>query len=77
MEIKIDTLRDSKEDIKRAIVFLEGFLDKESNSSYGSSDFSSSTSSDESVFGLFDDDKDDDVKKEEPKKTPRVEIVEW
>lgn len=76
MEIKIDTLRDSKEDIKRAIAFLEGFLDK-STSSYDSSDFSSATSSDESVFGLFDDDNDVEPKKEEPKKTPRVEIVEW
>ena len=74
MEIKIDTSKDSKEDIKKTIAFLQKLVDDDSYTP-------SSTSSDGSVFDMFGDDdkKEDDEPKEKPddERPPRVEIIEW
>jgi len=53
MEIKIDTTRDSSEDIKKTIKFLQDFIEQ-SHSSYGPSNiFEEDASSDSSPGGLF------------------------
>jgi len=60
MEITIDTKRDSKDDIRRAVEFLKGFLEDSSyslgsgNASYGSSDRPSSEPAPQpGLFGMF------------------------
>jgi hypothetical protein len=76
MEIKIDTQKDSTEDIKKAIKFLQEFVNQDS---YTSNQSYSNTSSQTPSFSLFDDDDSDkkEYEEEKPSKPPRVEIVEW
>lgn len=57
MEITIDTKRDSKDDIRRAVEFLKGFLEESSYSSGGGLGSSGESSSEPApqpgLFGMF------------------------
>ncbi len=66
MEIKIDTKRDSKEEILKTIEFLKTIAD-----SSGTSDYNADVS--EGTFNMFNN--DDSEKKEE--KSDNVKIIEY
>ena len=54
MEITIDTKRDSREDIRKAVEFLKGFLDNgPSNASSGPSDRQDAPAPQPGLFGMF------------------------
>lgn len=76
MEIKIDTQKDSKDDIKKVIVFLQELVRDDYSKMSSNVDTVGSVVEDSGVFGMFDDNKEklDEEPKEKP---PRVEIIEW
>ena len=54
MEITIDTRRDSKDDIRKAVEFLKGFLESDSSSvPSGSSGQSDAPAPQAGLFGMF------------------------
>ena len=74
MEIKIDTKKDSKDDIKQVIAFLQKIVD-EGTASISNYD----TNVSEGAFNMFDDDStsnstDDDEKEDSIEK---IEIIEY
>ena len=80
MEIRIDTTKDSKEDIRKAIKLLRSLISEEG--------YEEETLQQQSydaapgTFNLFDDDdepqnKEEDTGGEEEKKPPKVEIIEY
>ncbi len=84
MEIKIDTQKDSKEEIKKTIEFLQKLV--------GSETSTDETSTESGMFDLFDNNSEDDdsedkkfenpnksyyeKEEEKPKDIPRVEIFD-
>ena len=66
MEIKIDTQKDSKEEIKKTIKFLQSIIESESEN----------TSNNEDMFGMFDSESNND-EPEDREKTPRVEVFDY
>ena len=83
MEIKIDTKKDSAEDIKKAIELLQRIVD--ASGGYGSSDVSTGSNVSSGMTGLFGDtpvlgtspdEPDDDEKKDEEEKGD-IEIIPY
>jgi len=67
MEIKIDTKKDSKEEILKTIEFLKTIAD-----SGGSTDYNTDVS--EGTFNMFN---NDDSEKKEEKSDDKVKIIEY
>ena len=70
MEIKIDTQKDSKEEIKKTIKFLQSIVEEESENNSDNKD----------MFGMFDSEDNNEYKNDEPEdreKIPRVEIFDY
>ena len=72
MEIKIDTKKDSTEDIRHTIEFLQKFIASSSNSS--TPEFNTKASP--GMFGMFNNNNDDEPKSE-PEPEPKVQILEY
>ena len=86
MEIKIDTNKDSKEDMKKVIKLLQEIVGDTSSQSEGYTNIFEGTNKDESqssneedtVFNLFEDNEAPEEKKEEEykPKAPKVEFYD-
>ena len=82
MEIKIDTKKDSAEDIKKAIDLLQRIVD--SSGGYGSSNINTGSDVSSGMAGLFgdtpvlgEDSSDDDEDKDEEEEKANIEIIPY
>ncbi len=83
MEIKIDTKKDSPDDIKKTIEFLKTLVG--ASSSMGGTDFSASNDAASGMIGLFGDTpvlsnetpKSDDGEEDEEEEKEKIELVPY
>lgn len=83
MEIKIDTKKDSPEDIRKAIEFLKRIADSGTGESYGSSEIGTGEDVASGMAGLFGDtpvlesDESSDQKKTDDKDDENIQIMPY
>ncbi len=80
MEIKIDTTKDSREDIKKAIKLLRSLISEDYEETEEQKEYSDPEPGTFNLFGdapTGNDGEDDKKDDEEPEKQPRVEVVEY
>ena len=77
MEIKIDTAKDSREDIKKAIKLLKSLINEDYEETGEQKDYSEPEPGAFNMFGDNTTNTDNEEEKDEDEKPPRVEVVEY